>query len=638
MEFGSGGHLEEEVQAEEEEDEIGGPGGEERRKLADAAHGFHEGGNRPVGDADSDSEGDAADRPATADKNGEGDREHHADGSDEGVGEFLVPLDGESGDVEAGTVESFDVMAEVAPTHLESLDDFAVEVGGWLGEFGKAVDLKGPVAGDGAVAEVANPAGFEDPGVFVVEPASASGKDAALHLKSGGIEFDDTKAAEEFFVRIEEIVIVDLEIFAEDPALRAGVGLWRFAFDLVAKSVLALVGVGQIGVVKNKKAHGESEAGKEKRNGEAIEADAAGFEGNDFVVFAKDSESDENGDESAKRRELVDEIGDQVAEIVDDYEERDVMPGDIVEELEEGKDFEEEDEGGQDDGEVVEEAAEQVDIDDGREAGGGFGDGGEAAVGRVGRAGCGRERPDFDALAAEKAPESGKTGESGEGSRLAAVAFHAGKESEAGKGEDCVSSPHSGGRRDDALAREAGADDEEEVVRGDDDNGEESACGASAATGLGAKRDGDQGKDETGGGESETLMKFNAGFAPVFGVVVEEVGERALGIAENALGSSTGGGDLDGPVGALKSGEGVVVGIGAGQFMGGAAVEVELQLALFGVGNYNGAFRESNLRSAFGASLSEEDTIPAGATGRDVVDVEDQVGEALVEYAGLDLK
>src|SRR5215469_2853731 len=152
---GSSGHLEEEVEAEEEEDEVGGPGGEDWGELADAAHGFRESGNGPVRNADADAEGDAADSTTTADENGEGDREHHADGGDERVGEFFVPLDGEGGDVEAGAVQSFDIAAEVAPTHLESLDDFAMEVGGGLGEFGKTLDLEGVVTGDSAFIEVA---------------------------------------------------------------------------------------------------------------------------------------------------------------------------------------------------------------------------------------------------------------------------------------------------------------------------------------------------------------------------------------------------------------------------------------------------------------------------------------------------
>jgi hypothetical protein len=49
-----GGHFEEEVEAEKEEDQVGGPGGEEWGELADAAHGFEEGGYGPVDDADAD--------------------------------------------------------------------------------------------------------------------------------------------------------------------------------------------------------------------------------------------------------------------------------------------------------------------------------------------------------------------------------------------------------------------------------------------------------------------------------------------------------------------------------------------------------------------------------------------------------
>ena len=80
---------------------------------------------------------------------------------------------------------------------------------------------------DGAIGEIADPAGFEGPGFFSVEPLRAIGEDAALHLKGDGIEFDDAEAAKEFLRGIEEIVIIDLGIFAEDPALRAGVGLRR---------------------------------------------------------------------------------------------------------------------------------------------------------------------------------------------------------------------------------------------------------------------------------------------------------------------------------------------------------------------------------------------------------------------------
>jgi hypothetical protein len=341
-----------------------------------------------------------------------------------------------------------------------------VEVGGRLGKFGESGDLEGLVADDRALVEIADPAGLEDPGVFGVEPASARGENAALHLEGGGIEFDDTESAEKLFGGIEEIVIVNLEIFPENPALRAGVGLRRLALDLVAERVLTLVGVGKVDVVENEKAESENDSAEEKGKSEAIEADATGLEGHNFVVLAEDAESDENGDKGAERRELVDEVGNEVAEVVDDDEKGDMVAGDVVEKLEEGEDFEEKGEGRHDDEEKVEEAAQEVDIDDGRKAGGRFGDGRESAVTGAWE---GRKRFDLDALAAEQAPQRSETGQDGGGSVLAAVALHAREKGESGKSEDGVGGPHAGSGREHALAGKSGTDDEEKIVGGNDE-------------------------------------------------------------------------------------------------------------------------------------------------------------------------
>ena len=276
--------------------------------MADAAHGFEEGGDGPVSDADGYTEGYAADGAAIADEDGEGDSQHHADGSDERVGQFFVPLDVEGGDVEAGVAKTFHVFAEFGPAHLEGLNDFAMEVGGRLDEFGECGDVEGRVASDGAFGKIADPAGFEDPGFLGVQPVGAGGEDAALHLKCDGVEFDDGEAAEELFGGIEEIVVVDLGIFPKNPALRAGVGLRRASLYLVVEGVLALVGVGEIGFVEDEKSCGDGDSGEEEWSGESIKADAAGFEGDDFVIFAEDAESDEDGDQRGERRELINEI------------------------------------------------------------------------------------------------------------------------------------------------------------------------------------------------------------------------------------------------------------------------------------------------------------------------------------------
>src|SRR5271167_3039976 len=87
------GHFKKEVETEEEEDEVGRPGSELRGELADAAHGFEESGNGPIEDGNTDSHSDTADGATTSNEDGEGDRQHHADRGDEGIGELFLPLD-----------------------------------------------------------------------------------------------------------------------------------------------------------------------------------------------------------------------------------------------------------------------------------------------------------------------------------------------------------------------------------------------------------------------------------------------------------------------------------------------------------------------------------------------------------------
>ena len=81
-----------------------------------------------------------------------------------------------------------------------------------------------------------------------------------------------------------------------------------------------------------------------------------------------------------------------------------------------------------------------------------------------------------------------------------------------------------------------------------------------------------------------------------------------------------------------------MIGVFALEFVSGAAVEVEFEFALRGFGDDDGAFGKGDARAAFGASFKEEDTVPVGAAGGDVVDVEDHVGKTLVEDAWLHLK
>ena len=151
-------------------------------------------------------------------------------------------------------------------SYLVILANFATEIAGGFGEFRQRIGREREVARDLAVAvEIANPASGEHPGVFAGLPARAGGKDAASNFKRMRIKLEDIQAAEELAVGIEELVIVDFVMFAEDPlARRLEVGLCGPAFDFIAQCVLALIGVGKKGVVEQEHAR-RPEAGRPKR-------------------------------------------------------------------------------------------------------------------------------------------------------------------------------------------------------------------------------------------------------------------------------------------------------------------------------------------------------------------------------------
>src|SRR5262249_25685437 len=158
--------------------------------------------------------------------------------------------------------------------------------------------------------------------------------------------------------------------------------------------------------------------------------------------------------------------------------------------------------------------------------------------------------------AAQQATERGVAREKSQRGGLVPIAFHARKQSQAGDNEDDVGGPHSEEGRNDSLARHACPDDEKQIVAGDDEDGEQSACGAAAAAGWRADGHGDQRESKAREGKRETLIEFDASFAPARAVVIPQIGERAFRIAEGTL---FGGGErveLDGPVATLERGDG----------------------------------------------------------------------------------
>ena len=54
-----------------------------------------------------------------------------------------MQLNGKGRDIETGGAQAGDVAAKFAPTHLESLNHFTIEIGGGFDEFGERSDLEG---------------------------------------------------------------------------------------------------------------------------------------------------------------------------------------------------------------------------------------------------------------------------------------------------------------------------------------------------------------------------------------------------------------------------------------------------------------------------------------------------------------
>src|SRR5208282_2591028 len=93
-----------------------------------------------------------------------------------------------------------------------------------------------------------------------------------------------------------------------------------------------------------------------------------------------------------------------------------------------------------------------------------------------------------------------------------------------------------------------------------------------------------------------------------------------------------------GPVAAAKGGDRIVFGIGSGKLVRGTAIQVQLQLAQAGLGNYNRTFRHGDARATFSSGFRQKYAVPVSPASGDIVDVEDHVREALIEDARLYLK
>src|ERR1700722_6670735 len=140
--------------------------------------------------------------------------------------------------------------------------------------------------------------------------------DAAADFKSGWVQLKDIQAAKQFKIGIEELVVVDLRSLPEDP-LPAGliVRLRGAPLYLIAEGVLALIGVRQIGVIQDQQAGSEKDSGQQQRQRNTVQAETAGLERDQLVVFRHHAESNQHRYERGEGRELVKQVASKVHEI-----------------------------------------------------------------------------------------------------------------------------------------------------------------------------------------------------------------------------------------------------------------------------------------------------------------------------------
>src|SRR6266851_3708895 len=175
---------------------------------------------------------------------------------------------------------------------------------------------------------------------------------------------------------------------------------------------------------------------------------------------------------------------------------------------------------------------------------------------------------------------------------LAAKLFHAGQQRKSQNRQNTVRHPDSFRRRQCPLACESRAHDQKQVVGSNQKHGKQRTTSAAAAPRPCPQRHRHQGKNEARHRESKPSMKLDTRLAPSRPVLRNKLVERAFGIAglPGLCGHEPA--ELDGPIALPKSGDRIVVRICAREFVSGATLKVQLQLALFRFGNYNRVFRQ----------------------------------------------
>src|ERR1700728_3516964 len=272
-------------------------------------------------------------------------------------------------------------------------------------------------------------------------------------------------------------------------------GFGGFAFDDVAQSFLAAIGLGQIQLIEDEQRDGKDGGDGNDRHGDAVEAHPGGLHGGELAVAVHDAEDHQHADEDAERRDEVNHAGGEIDEVLADGDEGSLVFDDVAEQLEEGEDEHEHDKGNEHHYKCQDKFAEHVLVEDERKAAAG------AFAGS--RSGGGGGSGGFFGTEAEPVADGGKGGESG------ASGGHLAKQDNATDGESDVGLPDTeeGGKL--VLAREGGAGGRKEVVDEDEADGEHETGALAAAPRGDAERDADEHQDQAGRGIGEALFEFN---------------------------------------------------------------------------------------------------------------------------------
>src|SRR5271165_413361 len=209
--------------------------------------------------------------------------------------------------------------------------------------------------------EAAVPPLLVNPAIQAVGPVGAVGVDAARDGEALAIEFEDGDVAELIAVGIEELVVVDVVVRAENPfAVGAEIGLRRFALDLVMESLLPLVGVRQIELVGEEESCGEHACGYDDWRDDAVDAGSRGFNRCDFIRALHQPESDENGQQHHQRRNVVEEIRSDVEQILGHDLGGNLVAENISQQLEQREHEHQHQEGGENQSQIQKEIAQDV--------------------------------------------------------------------------------------------------------------------------------------------------------------------------------------------------------------------------------------------------------------------------------------